>query len=179
VSLALPADGLRVDELLVRLPTHDDVPAVAPAFSDPELTVPAGLPFFDEDQLHAFLEDELADLVATGLMVPGVIVEAEDGAILGSASLHHWDPFRERAEVGYWLFPPARGRGIATRVVRALADHAFASGVRRLEAIVRLGNTSSERVLERVGFTREGVLRSFFPLHGGSDGTIYSLLPGE
>ena len=180
MSLRLPADGLRVDdEVLLRAPTLEDVPAIAPAFSDPALTVPAGLPFLDEDELRAFLEDELPRLSEAGFLVPCVIVDTGGGTVLGGGSLHHWDPFRERAEVGYWLFTPARGRGVATRVVRALAEHAFANGVRRLEAVVRVGNERSERVLERVGFTREGVLRSFFPLHGGSDGTIFSLLSGE
>ena len=52
------------------------------------------------------------------------------------------------------------GGAIATRVARALAEHAFALGVQRVAAYVNVGNLESERVLERAGFTREGVVRS-------------------
>jgi RimJ/RimL family protein N-acetyltransferase len=174
----LPFDGLRVEELLVRTPTLADVPAILPAFSDPAFAIPAGFPVLDERALREFME-LLPGLAATGLQIPGLIEDESTGEILGGASLHHWDPFRRRIEVGYWLFPGARGRGVATRVTRALAAHAFSQGALRVEAVVRVGNAESERVLERAGFTREAVLRSFFPLHGGSDGTIFSLLPGE
>ena len=65
----------------------------------------------------------------------------------------------------------------ATRSVRAAADHAFANGIFRIEAHVRLGNTASERVLERLGFEREGVRRRLLR-HGGErvDATLFSLL---
>lgn len=174
----LPSEGLRVEELLVRAPTLTDVPAVLPAFVDPAFAIPAGFPVLDESALREFMK-LLPGLAATGLQIAAVIEQQPSGEILGGASLHHWDPFRLRIEVGYWLYATARGRGVATRVTRALALHAFSQGVLRVEAIVRVGNADSERVLERAGFTREGVLRGFFPLHGGSDGTIFSLLPGE
>jgi RimJ/RimL family protein N-acetyltransferase len=174
----LPADGLLVGDVRLRTPMLADVPALLPAFSDPAFAIPAGFPVLDETALRGFME-LLPELAATGLQLPAVIEEHVTGEILGGASLHHWDPFRRRIEVGYWLFPHARGRGLATRVTQALAAHAFAEGALRVEAIVRVGNRESERVLERAGFTREGVLRSFFPLHGGSDGTIFSLLPGD
>ena len=76
--------------------------------------------------------------------------------------------------------PDARGRGVATRVARLLAEHAFSLGVERVAAYVNVGNVASERVLQRAGFTREGVVRSL-PKPGGERGdkTLFSLLPGE
>ncbi|HUY72035.1 MAG TPA: GNAT family protein, partial [Gaiellaceae bacterium] len=83
-------------------------------------------------------------------------------------------------EIGYWLYPRARGRGIATKVARALAEYAFKLGVHRVTAYVSVDNLQSERVLERARFTREGVLRSMPKPDGGRvDRTIFSLLPGE
>jgi RimJ/RimL family protein N-acetyltransferase len=80
-------------------------------------------------------------------------------------------------EVGYRLFAHARGRGLATRAVRAAAREAFASGLWRIEANVRIGNEASERVLERAGFTREGVRRRYLRHEGGRvDATLFSLL---
>jgi ribosomal-protein-alanine N-acetyltransferase len=83
-------------------------------------------------------------------------------------------------EVGYWLFPHARGRGLATFAVRAAVREAFASGLWRVEAHVRVGNEASERVLERAGFTREGIKRRFLR-HGGGrvDATLFSRLADD
>ena len=73
-----------------------------------------------------------------------------------------------------------RGRGIATRIARLLAVHAFSLGIARVAAYANVGNHASRRVLERAGFTREGVVRSL-PKPNGTrvDKTLYSLLPGE
>ncbi len=98
----------------------------------------------------------------------------------GGAVFHHLDAERAIVEIGYWLFPAARGRGVATPSARLLAEHAFALGVLRVEAYVNVGNDASDRVLQRAGFTREGVVRSL-PRPDGTrvDKTLWSLLPGE
>jgi RimJ/RimL family protein N-acetyltransferase len=94
--------------------------------------------------------------------------------------LHHLDAERRIVEIGYWVLPQARGRGIATTIARMLAEHAFLLGVDRVAAYVNVDNSVSERVLERAGFTREGVVRSM-PKPDGQrvDKTLFSLLPGE
>jgi len=83
-------------------------------------------------------------------------------------------------EVGYWVLPHARRRGVATRIARLLAEQAFALGVERVAAYVNVGNVASERVLERAGYLREGVVRSL-PVPSGRrvDKPLFSLLPGE
>ena len=86
-----------------------------------------------------------------------------------------------RAAIGYWLAPHARGRGVATRAVRLI----FPLGIRgsassRLELTCGPDNGASQRVAERCGFTREGVLRSHIPFKGARrDTVVFSLLPGE
>ncbi|MGH3002301.1 MAG: GNAT family N-acetyltransferase [Gaiellaceae bacterium] len=173
-----PAAGLRVDGLLLRAPSPDDLGVLAPVFGDPEIGGEAGMPPLSEHELRAFTENELPGLRRSGVLVPLVIDGG--GEILGGASLHRFDPSRGVIELGYWLFPAARGRGVATRAVRTLAGHAFSAGVQRVEAFVRVENTVSIRVLERAGFTREGRLRSYLPYGDGrSDAHVYSLLPGE
>jgi ribosomal-protein-alanine N-acetyltransferase len=61
-----------------------------------------------------------------------------------------------------------------------MTEHALANGIWRVEAHVRIGNTASERVLERLGFEREGVKRKYLR-HGDErvDATMFSLLPGD
>ncbi len=64
------------------------------------------------------------------------------------------------AELGYWLGKPFWGRGYATAACKALANYLFDRyGLRRIEAHAHGGNVASQRVLEKSGFQREGVLR--------------------
>jgi RimJ/RimL family protein N-acetyltransferase len=172
-------EGIHRGDLLFRLPTEQDVDVVAPAFLDEELAGAANLPRLDAEQLHS-LVSQVPQLLEHGRFLPLLVVDSETGEIQGGAALHHVDRERGQAEIGYWLFEPARGRGTATRTARFLAEHGFSLGLERIEARVDLGNTASERVLERAGFTREGILRSLPTRAGGRiDQTVFSLLPGE
>jgi RimJ/RimL family protein N-acetyltransferase len=86
-----------------------------------------------------------------------------------------------RGTVGYWLLPEARRRGFATRAVRLLARWALRElSLARLGLLVEPSNDRSQRVAERVGFRREGLLRSYAEVDGRRvDYLSYSLLPGE
>ena len=178
LRLAIPDDGISDGELVLRLPGEHDVDALLPAFSDPEILEAGNLPPFGREELMETLP-YLPALAESGRLLPLVVVDA-GGEILGGGTLHHLDAERGIVEIGYWLLPHARGRGVATRVARLLAEHAFSLGVQRVAAYVNVGNERSDRVLERAGFTREGVVRSL-PKPGGRrvDKTLYSMLPGE
>ena len=179
LRLSFPEEGLSLGDLVVRLPRPGDEEAVAAAFADEELREAGNLPELSRDELAEALP-HVADLLASGRLAPLVVVDAASGEIFGGGTLHHLDPERGVLEIGYWLYPKARGRGIATRIARALAEHAFSIGVQRVAAYVNVGNVESERVLERAGFTREGVVRSLPKPDGRRvDKTLFSLLPGE
>jgi RimJ/RimL family protein N-acetyltransferase len=79
--------------------------------------------------------------------------------LLGGIGLDKAVPSRKQAELGYWVGPWARGRGVATAAVRALCDHAFGAGLARLEVLIHWENPVSQRVAAAAGFTREGVRR--------------------
>ncbi|GLY86350.1 GNAT family N-acetyltransferase [Actinoallomurus iriomotensis] len=84
------------------------------------------------------------------------------------------------AETGYWIGPADRRHGYVTEAVRAVARYAFGLGLYRLELLAAPGNVASQRVAERAGFTREGVLRKARPAPDGrSDMVLFSLLEGE
>ena len=168
-------ESLRSGELLLRTPTRADVDVLAPAFRDPDVGGEAGLPPVDARMLRAMLREQLPWLRERGLLAPYVIEDSDAGTILGGANLRLFDPMRETVELGYWLFVEARGRGVATRVVVALVENSHASGINRVEAHVRIGNTASERVLERAGFEREGVKRKLLR-HAGArvDATLFA-----
>ena len=179
LRLSVPPEGLRAGALVLRFPSLDDVDAILPAFTDAELREAANLPAFDRDQLAASI-DELPSLAAVGRLLALAAVDAETGEIVGGGTLHHLDTERRIVEIGYFVLPSARRRGVAATVARMLAEHAFSLGVERVAAYVNVGNVASERVAERAGFTREGVVRSM-PVPDGRrvDKTLFSLLPGE
>jgi RimJ/RimL family protein N-acetyltransferase len=179
VRLSVPADGLRAGDVILRFPTLDDVDGILPAFTDPELREAGNLPAFDREALSASLQD-LPLLAERGRLLALTAVDAGSGEVLGGATLHHLDDERKIVEIGYFVLPHARRRGIATTIARLLAEHAFSLGIERVAAYVNVGNTASERVVERAGFTREGVVRSMPKPDGRRvDKTLFSLLPGD
>lgn len=179
VRLSIPDEGIREGDLVLRRPRVDDVDALSGAFADPVLREAGNLPDLNREEMVETLP-HLPALAASGRLLPLAVVDATTGDILGGATLHHLDAERGIVELGYWLFPQARGRGVATRAARLLAEHAFALGIQRVAAYVNVGNAPSERVLRRAGFRREGVVRSL-PKPNGTrvDKTLFSLLPGE
>ena len=101
----------------------------------------------------------------------------------GSISVRMVDPLQGVAETGYWVASAARGRGVASTALRLLSRWAFESSpIERLQLRAATENPASQRVAEKAGFTREGVLRSshFNPRLGHRvDWVMYSLLPRE
>jgi len=87
-----------------------------------------------------------------------------------------------RATVGYWMAAEARGQGICTRALRLLSRHALDGlELQRVDLITDPDNVASQRVAEKVGFRREGVLRAHLRHPDGRirDSVMFSLLPGE
>lgn len=90
----------------------------------------------------------------------GYAIESHDGEFLGLGMVIDIDWDGRQAEIGYVLSPAARGRGAATRTVKLLTDWCFQLGFVRLELWIDVTNPASERVAERAGYVKEGVLRS-------------------
>ena len=85
-----------------------------------------------------------------------------------------------RRELGYVVAPDARGRGVATAMLRSLTDWAFEQGMLRATLIIDVDNAASERVAEHCGYVREGVMRSiFFKDERRIDATLWSRLPSD
>ena len=80
--------------------------------------------------------------------------------IAGVTSLHRIDWLRASAGLGYWVRRSEWDRGVATEAASAALQHAL-GGLRlhRIEALVALENKASQRVVEKLGFAREGIAR--------------------
>jgi RimJ/RimL family protein N-acetyltransferase len=91
----------------------------------------------------------------------GFAIRARDGGFLGFAAFVELDLERQEGELGYMVAPAARGRGIAPRAVALLTRWGFDElGLIRLELRIDAQNLPSERVAERSGYRRDGVLRN-------------------
>ncbi|MFG3697527.1 GNAT family N-acetyltransferase [Micromonospora sp. NPDC047620] len=118
----------------------------------------------------------------TGSIARLLILDATTDEPVGSCGMSYLDAAAGEASIGYALLPAARGRGLATRAVRLLAGWAFGPvGTARLTAATLPGNVASQRVLEKVGFRREGLLRGRLPGLAGTriDDLVFGLLPDE
>ncbi len=84
----------------------------------------------------------------------------------------------QSGQLGYWIGEPFAGRGLMTDAVRLLCQHAFGTlSLHRIEAACIPDNSRSVRVLEKAGFRREGLLRSYLRINGfWQDHYLYSRL---
>jgi RimJ/RimL family protein N-acetyltransferase len=155
----LPSD----ERVALRPWRSGDAPTVARVCADPDIQrwtlVPEGYTEAHAEEFIAYATEALAAGTSAEL---AVVAAADADVVLGAAGLVRIDWDHEQAEVGYWTAAEGRGRGVATRAVRLLTAWAFRElPLARLQLMPFIGNEASERVAERAGYRREGVLRSF------------------
>lgn len=145
-----------VDDVIVRRLTHRDADAFATGTADAAVRQHAHLPLTDytpeivREQIDGVIDDGLhSDSLAVL-----AIADASSDRFLGSIVL--FDFRGERAEVGFWLAPWARGRAAAVRALGAVIHIAAGSGLSVLEARTTPDNAASQRVLEAAGFVAVG-----------------------
>lgn len=109
------------------------------------------------------------------------IERVEDGRVIGQCGLLYWNPAFRSATLSYTLHDDAWGRGFATEAVGALLAWAFrAWDLNRVQAETDTRNVASLRVLDKLGFVREGTLREDCVVNGDvSDSAVYGLLRRE
>jgi [ribosomal protein S5]-alanine N-acetyltransferase len=80
--------------------------------------------------------------------------------------------------LGYWIDRAVAGRGMASLAVALVCDHAFGPvGLHRVQADIRPENLPSQRLVERLGFRQEGLLRRYLDIDGDwRDHLAYALL---
>jgi RimJ/RimL family protein N-acetyltransferase len=165
---------LRNGDIALRRWRLDDAATLAAALHDPEIGrwMPA-IPYpYSRIDAETFLDR------AVGRIGSFAIVEDETGRLLGGISLNarKW----RRAEIGYWVRSDARGRGIAPAALRLISRWGFDQGYRRLQLHADVENAPSQRVAEKAGYTREGVLRAWIEQDGvPRDHVLYSLVASD
>jgi len=105
-------------------------------------------------------------------------IEKKDGTKIGVVNTF---PAGDLLEIGFTLIPNERGKGYGLEAVVILVDYLFlARDLVRVQATTDLRNVASQKVLEKAGFTREGVVRKSMFLRGQwRDLLLYSILREE
>jgi RimJ/RimL family protein N-acetyltransferase len=169
-----PAVPLSDGVVLLREWRDDDVPAIVALCDDPEVARFTRVPSpYTERDAREFLAGSVVEEMSFA------IVSTPADEVLGSIGLR--DAGEGRGELGYLVAAHARGRGVASRAVRLLAEWALTeAGLARVQLYARVDNPASQRTAERAGFLREGVLRSYMLLNGERhDAVIFGLTSGD
>jgi ribosomal-protein-alanine N-acetyltransferase len=152
-------ERLETVRLVLRAPQRKDADAIFAFASDPEVTRFLGWPRHTSlDDTRAFLDLSAAEW-SQWPAGPLLIESRADRRILGSTGLSFETSYR--AGTGYVLARPHWGKGIASEALAAVVDLAARLEVQRLYALCHVAHPASAHVLERSGFTLEGVLRRY------------------
>ncbi|MEE2059549.1 GNAT family N-acetyltransferase [Rhodococcus artemisiae] len=139
---------------------HGDARAFAAGTEDEDVRLYGHLPL--SDYTPAIVEEQIDGVIADGLedgsLAVLAIADRSSDDLLGSIVL--FDVRGERAEVGFWLAPLARGRGVARKSLAAIVRVAAEAGLSVLDARTVPENEASRRVLEAAGFERRGDART-------------------
>ncbi|HKV91157.1 MAG TPA: GNAT family protein [Candidatus Angelobacter sp.] len=134
-----------------------------------------------EDEIAKMLETEGTDLSDLKKYESYRWFVDADGEVAGSLSLKNISHAMGYGEIGYGFAESHHGKGIATAAVRLLVEKIFhETNLRKLLAYVHEENVASCRVLEKVGFQEEGLLREHYVINGVPvNEVLYGLLKKE
>jgi RimJ/RimL family protein N-acetyltransferase len=166
----------------LRLAAERDIPEILIAFQDdPTMHVRLGMERPPSGAELGSRSERAEARREAGEGVELTILERGSDVCRGRVGVEHISWKHRRVELGLWLAPQARGRGLAPRALRLVADWLFAAcGIERVEVQTEPDNEPMLRSAEAAGFTREGVLRSYLREHGTrTDIVMLSLLPSD
>jgi RimJ/RimL family protein N-acetyltransferase len=159
----------------LRLMEKEDSRLFAEWASNPEV-------FGEYNPLHQMSKVEAEKIFESPLELKPFFVEKKDGSKIGFvAHFHVLHVAGKLLEIGYSLIPSERGRGYCTEAVRIMVDYLFLSrDAMRVQACTDTRNLASQKVLEKVGFKKEGTMRKFLFIRGElRDALMYSILREE
>lgn len=137
------------------------------------------LPFVDRMQDVSFAENFVKGTISrnqAGTEFAFVIFH-EDTPV-GRIGMYKLDHLNKSGEIGYWLISAAQSKGIIQKTVKALIDYSFDHlGLHRIEIRCATENLKSQSIPEKLGFTKEGIIRDGEWLGDRfTDLVLYSLL---
>ncbi len=179
--MPLPTPTLNTPRLRLRPFAQTDTDAIFALQSNPRV-----LRYWDEpawktrSQAERFIV-RCGEIEQEGAGARLAIERGDDSAFIGWCGFGGWNPVYRSARMGYCLDEAAWGQGFATEAADAVLQWAFDTlDLNRVQAETDTRNTASSRVLEKLGFVREGTLREDCIVDGEvSDSWVYGLLRRE
>jgi RimJ/RimL family protein N-acetyltransferase len=177
----LSAIEIRTERLTLRSLDASDAGALLEIHADPlAMMYSNSEPWSSIDQAHGLISQS-GQWLESGRHVCLGISEASSSRLLGTCTLYDIDRAHQRAEIGFILGPFAWRHGFMTEALKAVLAHAFGPlDLNRIEADTDPQNIRAARLLEALGFQKEGVLRERWIIQGRkSDAAMYGLLRSE
>lgn len=168
---------LETERLLLRELTDEDAESIFACFSDHDVTRYYGLePLERLDQARKLIDFFAQNYVERRGIRWGI--ERKGGGIIGTIGFNAWVPKHKRAEIGYEIHPEHWRKGYASEAIAAIVAYGFdALDLMRIGAVVFTENDPSQKLLLKMGFQLEGVLRNYMVQSGEAHHThVYSIL---
>lgn len=151
---------LQTSRLVLRRLETSDAGALHDLMSDADVMAYWDIREIDDVELTRRILDGQLKAMREGEAIHWAMLRASDKAFIGACDLSDIDRWHKRAEIGFISAKAFWGEGLTLEAMQAVLHHA-AQGLRleKLSARTQVGNVRSVRLLERLGFEQEGVLR--------------------
>lgn len=169
------------ERLLLRKYEYKDVPDVYEYTGDPEVTKHLSWNFHTSEYEALEFLNIVTEQYLKGEASPWAIELRAEKKVIGSIGIVQWDPFFNRAEIGFVLNKKYWNKGFTSEAINAVLKCCFETlNINRVEATCEVDNKTSAHVLKKAGMTYEGTLRDY----GVNDGVpvnmkIFSILKME
>lgn len=146
--------------------TAADAPLVHPIMADPDVMAHWDVAEIEDPEIVDAIVAGNLDAMDGGRALYWAMRLTADQTFLGLVDLSDIDRKRHRAEVGFILGKDSWGQGYAFEAMVAVTAHAASLGLRWLVARTQVGNTSSEKLLQKLGFEDAGYIRGYVDRDG-------------
>ena len=169
---------LDTERLMLRELKINDAQAILNCFSNPDVLRHYGQnPLTSLDQVKHIINNFSKNYDEKRGIKWGIELKGQEG-IIGTIGFQEWSTEHRRAEISYALFPESWGKGYAIEAVNRVISFGFQEmDLVRIGAIVFTENDASNKLLTKVGFEKEGILKKY--MHQNQvpyDTYIYSLI---
>ncbi len=183
--MPVPASQLETERLIIRrFARRDSVAldnAVKASLADLNQWLPWARTDYESGDAVAFVRDSLQAWKEDRAWDYTIRYKENSSRHLGNISIWTTSKLGKIAEIGYWVRSDETSKGICTEATQRLIQEAFNNfGFHKITLRIAVGNDASDRVAEKLGFTREGVLREELLIRGNwIDHSLWSLLDRE